>query len=117
VDSPEPGAMLAQHSPSSCETSGALSVSLSPAGRTLWTSVRDRSTFTGGKTSKPSPGYSNGETMSKKSLLSLIAAAFLCSALPALSQNLPEGKGKEIAAAKCNSCHALEERVRHAYTD
>src|SRR6266545_1492615 len=37
--------------------SGALSVSLYPAGRTLWTSVRDRSTFTGGKTSKPSPVF------------------------------------------------------------
>src|SRR5881628_880228 len=113
---PYPSARFVLDSPCSRAMSGALSVSLYPAGRTLWTSVRDRSTFTGGKTSKPSPGYSNGETMSKKSLLSLIAAALLCSALPALSQNLPEGKGKEIAAAKCNSCHALEARVGNGYT-
>src|SRR6266581_9801961 len=54
--------------------------------------------------------------MSKKSLPSLIAAALLCSTHPAWSQNLPEGKGKEIAAAKCNSCHALEARVGNGYT-
>jgi virginiamycin B lyase len=54
--------------------------------------------------------------MSRKSLLSLMAAASLCSALPAWSQNLPEGKGKEIAAAKCMSCHALEARTGNGYT-
>ena len=54
--------------------------------------------------------------MSRKSLLSLITAALLCSALPGWSQNLPEGKGKEIAAAKCMSCHALEARVGNGYT-
>jgi len=54
--------------------------------------------------------------MSRKYLLSLIAAALLCWALPALSQNLPDGKGKEIAAAKCMSCHALEARVGNGYT-
>ena len=33
-----------------------------------------------------------------------------------MSQNLPDGKGKEIAAAKCMSCHALEARVGNGYT-
>ena len=54
--------------------------------------------------------------MSRNSLVSLMAAALLCSSLPAWSQNLPEGKGKEIAAAKCMSCHALEARVGNGYT-
>ncbi|TMH55191.1 MAG: cytochrome C, partial [Betaproteobacteria bacterium] len=54
--------------------------------------------------------------MSRKSLLPLMAPAWLCLALPAWSQNLPEGKGKEIAAAKCMSCHALEARVGNGYT-
>src|SRR5882672_10016520 len=42
-------------SPYSRAMSSAPSVSLYLAGRTLWTSVRDRSTFSGGKTSKPNP--------------------------------------------------------------
>ena len=37
--------------------------------------------------------------MSKESLLPLMAAALLCGALPAWSQELPEGKGKEMVAA------------------
>src|SRR5260221_14431783 len=51
--------------------------------------------------------------MSKRSLLCLIS---MCCALPAWGQSLPEGKGKEIAAAKCMSCHALEARVGNGYT-
>ena len=54
--------------------------------------------------------------MSRKSLVSSMAAALLGAALPGWSQNLPEGKGKEIAAAKCMSCHALEARVGNGYT-
>jgi virginiamycin B lyase len=54
--------------------------------------------------------------MSRKSFLCLMTIALLCSALPAWTQNLPEGKGKEIAAAKCMSCHALEARVGNGYT-
>ena len=54
--------------------------------------------------------------MSKKSLLSLMAGALLCTSLPVLSQDLPEGKGKEVAAAKCMSCHALQARVGAGYT-
>src|SRR5437660_532279 len=48
--------------------------------------------------------------MSKKSFLPLIVAGSLCSVLPASSQELPEGKGKELAAANCNSCHTLLSR-------
>src|SRR5882672_4427787 len=53
--------------------------------------------------------------MSNRSLLCSISI-LLCCALPAWGQNLPEGKGKEIAAAKCNTCHALEARVGNGYT-
>ncbi len=54
--------------------------------------------------------------MLKKSLLSLAIAAVLCSALPARGQELPEGKGKEIVAANCNSCHAFYARLGAGYT-
>jgi len=54
--------------------------------------------------------------MSKKSFLPLIVAGSLCSLLPASSQELPEGKGKELAAANCNSCHTLLSRVGAGYT-
>src|SRR5712692_11044792 len=113
---------------SKCSPYGVCSVALSRGGR----AARDRSTFIGRRTSKPNPltlywrgpkhaarcrgSFSNGDTMSRKSLLSLMAVASLCSALPAWSQNLPEGKGKEIAADKCSSCHALEARVGNGYT-
>src|SRR5881392_2071792 len=54
--------------------------------------------------------------MSKKSLPSLMAAALLCGALPASSQELPEGKGKEMVAALCNSCHPFYARLGGGYT-
>jgi len=54
--------------------------------------------------------------MSKKSLPSLTAAAVLCAALPAWSQELPEGKGKEMVAALCNSCHPFHARLGGGYT-
>ena len=54
--------------------------------------------------------------MSKQSLLSLMAAALLCSALPAWSQELPDGKGKEMVAASCSSCHTFFSRVGGGYT-
>jgi virginiamycin B lyase len=47
-------------------------------------------------------------------LLSLIAAVLFCSAVPALSQELPEGKGKEMVAAQCNGCHPF--RAGSGYT-
>jgi virginiamycin B lyase len=53
--------------------------------------------------------------MSRKSCAGL-TAALLCTALPALSQALPDGPGKELAAASCNSCHTLLSRVGSGYT-
>src|SRR5260370_20656921 len=53
------------------------------------------------------PKYRGG-AMSTKALLPLIAAAFLCSPLPAWSQNqLPDGKAKETVQTACVGCHAL----------
>src|SRR5438876_10987397 len=54
--------------------------------------------------------------MSKKSLPSLMVAALLCSELPAWSQELPEGQGKEMVAALCNSCHPFYARLGGGYT-
>jgi virginiamycin B lyase len=53
--------------------------------------------------------------MSKKSCV-VLTAALLCSALPALSQQLPAGPGKELAEANCNICHTLLSRVGSGYT-
>ena len=44
--------------------------------------------------------------MSSKSCVAL-TAALLCLGLPARGQELPDGPGKELAAANCNGCHAL----------
>ena len=49
-------------------------------------------------------------------LFASLAAVLLGSAVPAWSADLPEGKGRDIVAAKCNSCHALEARVGSGYT-
>src|SRR6266508_1897624 len=54
--------------------------------------------------------------MSKKSRASLMVAGFLCSILPAQSQNLPDGPGKETVAAFCNSCHTFFSRLGAGYT-
>jgi virginiamycin B lyase len=54
--------------------------------------------------------------MSRTSPLSLMAAALLCTALPAWSQELPDGKGKEMVAAACNGCHTFFSRVGAGYT-
>jgi virginiamycin B lyase len=53
--------------------------------------------------------------MSSKTSM-VLTAALLCSAAPALSQDLPDGPGKELAAANCNACHALLSRVGAGYT-
>jgi len=53
--------------------------------------------------------------MSSKSCV-ILAAALLCSGLPAGSQELPEGPGKELAATNCNACHSLLSRVGAGYT-
>src|SRR5215472_5119726 len=44
-------------------------------------------------------------------LVALASAPFLAS-----SQELPEGKGKELVAAQCNSCHTFYSRVGAGYT-
>ena len=54
--------------------------------------------------------------MSRRSLVSLMAAALLCPALPAQGQELPDGQGKELVAAHCNSCHPFYARVGAGYT-
>ncbi|PYM92384.1 MAG: cytochrome C [Candidatus Rokuibacteriota bacterium] len=59
---------------------------------------------------------SRRNTMSKNSLACLIAAALLCSSLPAWSQELPEGRGKDVVAASCNSCHPFYARLGAGYT-
>ena len=53
--------------------------------------------------------------MSGKSCV-VLTAALLCSGLPALGQALPDGPGKELAAANCNGCHTLLSRVGAGYT-
>jgi len=45
-----------------------------------------------------------------------LTAALLCYGLPALGQQLPDGPGKELAAASCNGCHTLLSRVGSGYT-
>src|SRR5437763_1070647 len=47
---------------------------------------------------------------------SLIPAPLSLILLPAWGQDLPEGKGKEIVATQCNSCHTLASRVGAGYT-
>jgi virginiamycin B lyase len=54
--------------------------------------------------------------MAEKLRLVLIATALLSSAFPAWSEELPEGKGKEMVAASCTSCHTFSSRVGAGYT-
>ena len=54
--------------------------------------------------------------MSKKSC-AVLTAALLCSGHPAMGQQLPDGPGKELAEANCNSCHTLLSRVGSGYTE
>jgi len=53
--------------------------------------------------------------MSNKSSM-ILTAVLLCAGLPAQSQQLPDGPGKELAAANCNGCHTLLSRVGSGYT-
>src|SRR3989442_11133524 len=55
-------------------------------------------------------------TVPNRRLVPVMAAALLCFALPAGSQELPEGKGKELVAAHCNSCHPFYARLGAGYT-
>src|SRR5262245_26608353 len=59
---------------------------------------------------------SRGETILKNSCVSLMIAAVLGASLPAWSQELPEGEGKSLVAAHCNSCHPFYARVGAGYT-
>jgi virginiamycin B lyase len=52
--------------------------------------------------------------MLKELLRFLTTGALLCSGLAVWSQELPEGKGKELVATTCTACHAL--RVGGGYT-
>jgi virginiamycin B lyase len=52
--------------------------------------------------------------MSTRPIRCLISSAVLCATLAAQSQTLPEGKGKELVAATCSSCHAF--RAGGGYT-
>jgi virginiamycin B lyase len=53
--------------------------------------------------------------MSNKSC-AVLTAALLCSGLPAWSQELPDGPGKELAMTYCNACHTLSSHVSSGYT-
>src|SRR5215510_11563468 len=46
----------------------------------------------------------------------LMVAILVCAAPAALAQELPEGKGKELVVAHCNSCHPFQARVGAGYT-
>src|SRR5207245_4242729 len=56
------------------------------------------------------------DAMSRHAALSLIVAALVCAAQPASGQELPDGKGKELVAAQCNSCHPFHARLGAGYT-
>lgn len=43
----------------------------------------------------------------------LILSAMLAAPLLLWAQELPEGKGKELVAEQCASCHGLEQVVAH----
>jgi len=53
--------------------------------------------------------------MSSKSPL-VWAATLMALTLPVSGQELPDGPGKELAAANCNACHTLLSRVGAGYT-
>jgi virginiamycin B lyase len=52
----------------------------------------------------------------KISILLTMGPALLGSVIPALSQGLPDGPGKETVAAYCESCHTFASRVGAGYT-
>ncbi len=54
--------------------------------------------------------------LSLVTLLSVVTVALLGGALPAWSQELPEGEGKQLVAAQCNSCHPFYARLGAGYT-
>src|SRR5215831_15059186 len=48
--------------------------------------------------------------------LLLLVLTLLCGAPSVSAQELPEGKGKGLVAAHCNSCHPFQARVGAGYT-
>jgi virginiamycin B lyase len=54
--------------------------------------------------------------MPRTPLRFLWTLALLVSAVPAGGQELPDGPGKELIAAHCNSCHPFAARVGGGYT-
>ena len=54
--------------------------------------------------------------LARHSRVLLLTAVLLTAALPAAGQELPEGKGKELVAAQCNSCHPFFARIGGGYT-
>lgn len=53
--------------------------------------------------------------MSRKISVTFMAALLGC-ALPAWSQEMPEGPGKDLVMNNCNSCHAFMNNARNGYT-
>jgi virginiamycin B lyase len=70
------------------------------------------------QTALPSPQANAelGEIMLHATRLAVLTTGLLCSALPAISDELPDGKGKEAVAATCNICHTLLSRVGYGYS-
>jgi virginiamycin B lyase len=57
-----------------------------------------------------------GGNMKKLVPATISVSALLALTIPAFSQQLPEGKGKDVVAATCNGCHPLLARVGSGYT-
>src|SRR5256885_13806965 len=69
-----------------------------------------------GRCARMIPRLNRGETMLIH-LYRFIAAALLCSVLPAWAQKeMPDASGKALVDAHCNSCHALTARTGSGYT-
>src|SRR2546429_255629 len=69
-----------------------------------------------GRCARMIPRLDRGETMLIH-LYRFIAAALLCSVLPAWAQKeMPDASGKALVDAQCNSCHALTARTGSGYT-
>jgi virginiamycin B lyase len=49
------------------------------------------------------------------SFMAAVSAALLCSALPALAQDFPDGPGKQTVTAVCGGCHDID-RLKAGYT-
>ena len=53
--------------------------------------------------------------MTRKSLLPVLTATLLCSAVPTQAQDFPDGPGKETFIQVCGACHDIN-RARAGYT-